>query len=107
MHAEQPLQKLDAAAILHLAEGLAVRYALESFQRGNLKVNSVRPLLETFAVPLAPLRDILHTRERKTSKTGNSFNSHAEIPADALDRRFWSLVPESEKQAVLLSSESW
>jgi len=107
MHAAQPSRKLDPASIYQIAEGLAVRYALESFQRGNLKVNAVRPLLETFAVPLAPLRDILHTRERKTSKTGNSFNSHAEIPADALDRRFWSLVPESEKQAVLLSSESW
>jgi hypothetical protein len=107
MHAAQPSRKLDPVSIYQIAEGLAVRYALESFQRGNLKVNAVRPLLETFAVPLAPLRDILHTRERKTSKTGNSFNSHAEIPADALDRRFWSLVPESEKQAVLLSSESW
>src|SRR6185437_6339227 len=68
MHAAQPSQKLDAAAILHLAEGLAVRYALESFQRGNLKVTAVRPLLETLAVPLAPLREILHARERKTSK---------------------------------------
>lgn len=107
MHAAQPLQKLDAAAILHLAEGLAVRYALESFQRGNLKVNAVRPLLETFNAPLTPLHEILHARERKTSKTGHSLNSHAEIPVDALDRRFWSSVPESEKQTVLLSPESW
>src|SRR6185437_1627172 len=68
MHAAQPSRKLDPASIYQIAEGLAVRYALESFQRGNLKVNAVRPLLETFAVPLAPLRDILHTRERKTSK---------------------------------------
>jgi len=107
MHAAQPSQKLDAAAIFHVAEGLAVRYTLESFQHGNLKVSAVRPLLETFAVPLAPLREILRARERKTSKVGNSPNFHAEIPADALDRRFWSSLPESEKQTVLLSSESW
>lgn len=107
MHAAQPSQKLDVAGILHLAEGLAVRYALESFERGNLKVNAVRPLLETFAVPLAPLREILHARERKASKAGHSPDVHAEIPVDALDRRFWSSVPESERQAVLLSSESW
>lgn len=107
MHAAQPSQKLDAAAILHLAEGLAVRYALESLARGNLRVNAVRPLLETFAVPLAPLREILHARERKTSKAGHSLNFHAETPGDALDRRFWFSVPESEKQAVLLSSDSW
>lgn len=107
MHAAQPSTKLDAAAILHLAEGLAVRYALEDFQRGNLKANAVRPLLETFAVPLAPLRETLRARERKTSKAGHSLNSHAEIPVDALDRHFWSSLPESEKQTVLLSSESW
>ncbi|HLW42916.1 MAG TPA: hypothetical protein VKS00_00435, partial [Candidatus Acidoferrales bacterium] len=107
MHAAQPSQKLDAAAVLRLAEGLAVRYALEGFQRGNLKVSAVRPLLETLAVPLAPLREILHARERKTSNTGHSLDSHAEPPADALERRFWSSIPESEKHAVLLSSESW
>ena len=107
MHAAQPSTKLDAAAILHLAEGLAVRYALENFQRGNLKANAVRPLLETFAVPLAPLREILHARDRKTSKAAYSPDSHAEIPVDALDRRFWSSLSESEKQTVLLSSESW
>lgn len=107
MHAAQPSQKLEAAAILHLAEGLALRYALESFERGNLRVNAVRPLLETFAVPLAPLREILHARERKASKAGRSADVHVEIPVDALDRRFWSSMPESEKQAVLLSSESW
>ena len=107
MHAAQPSQKLDATAILHLAESLAVRYALESFQRGNLKVNAVRPLLETFAVPLAPLREILHARERKASKARHSPDFHAEIPVDALDCRFWTSIPESEKQTVLLSSESW
>ena len=107
MHAAQSSQKIDAAAILHLAEGLAVRYTLESFQRGSLKANAVRPLLETFAVPLAPLREILHARERKASKAWHSLKLHAEIPVDALDRRFWSSVPESEMQTVLLSSESW
>ena len=107
MHAAQPSTKLDAGSIFQIAEGLAVRYTLESFQRGNLKVNAVRPLLETFAVPLAPLREILHARERKTSKTGHPRNFHADILLDALDRRFWSSIPESEKQTVLLSSQSW
>ncbi|HVA16115.1 MAG TPA: hypothetical protein VMV59_00225, partial [Candidatus Dormibacteraeota bacterium] len=107
MHAAQPSTKLDAASIFQIAEGLAVRYTLESFQRGNLKVNAVRPLLETLAVPLVPLREILHARERKTSKTGHPPNFHADILVDALDRRFWSSISESEKQTVLLSSESW
>ena len=107
MHAAQPSQKLDAASMFHVAESLAVRYTLESFQRGNLKVSAVRPLLETLAIPLAPLREILYARERKTSKAAHSLNSHAETPADALERHFWSSVPESEKHTVLLSSESW
>ncbi|MGH9866098.1 MAG: hypothetical protein ACRD4H_11850, partial [Candidatus Acidiferrales bacterium] len=102
-----PSKKFDAAAVLCLAEDLAVRYALEHFQRGNFKVSAVRSLLEVFAGPLAPLREVLHVRERKTSKDGHPLDSHADIHADALDRRFWSSIPDSEKQGVLLSSKSW
>ncbi|HEV2615824.1 MAG TPA: PilZ domain-containing protein [Candidatus Acidoferrales bacterium] len=107
MHFAQPPRKVDAAAILDLAEGLAVRYTLERFQRGNLKANAVRPLLEGFAVPLAPLREILQAHERKISKAARSLNSRADVPADALERRFWYTIPESEKQSVLRSPESW
>ncbi|HKV28713.1 MAG TPA: PilZ domain-containing protein [Candidatus Acidoferrales bacterium] len=107
MNTAQPSRKLNAAAILYLAEGLAVRYVSETFQRGNLKVNRVRPLLEAFAVSLGPLGEILRAHDRKASKTAHAFNSHADTLADALDRRFWSSLPESEKQSILFSSEGW
>lgn len=101
--AQSPSKTLDDAAMLCLAEDLAVGYALARFQRGAVKVGAVPPLLDKLSAEVEPLRKVPHSREDKAAKTRFSIESHADI----LDRRFWSSVSESEKRAVLLSSESW
>ncbi len=89
--------------LLRLAEDLAIRFALDRFQRGEVRVNAVRQMLDKMGHELETLRKLLKAREEKMSNAGISVESHA----DVLDRQFWAAVPESGKRAVLTSSEAW
>src|SRR6266850_201126 len=91
--------ELAAAA----AEHLAIRFALERFERGEVKVNAVRQMLDRMNQEIENLRKILGAHEDKMSEAGLLVQSHREI----LDRQFWAAVPESGKRAVLLSEEAW
>lgn len=101
--AQSPSAKLDEAVLLRLAEDLAIRFALDRFQRGEVRVNAVRLLLEKMGSELETLRKLLRAREEKMANAGLSVESHA----DVLDRQFWAAVPESGKRAVLTSTEAW
>jgi hypothetical protein len=101
--AKSPSAKLDEATLLRLAEDLAIRFALERFQRGEVKVNAVRQMLDRMGQELATLRKLLKAREEKMASAGLSVESHG----DLLDRQFWASVPESGKRAVLTSEEAW
>ena len=101
--AQTPSAKLDEATLLRLAEDLAIRFALERFQRGEVKVNAVRQMLDRMGQELATLRKLLRAREDKMASAGMSVESHG----DLLDRQFWASVPESGKRAVLTSAEAW
>ena len=103
MSAKHPKQKLDDAAMLRLAEDMAIHYAIERFQRGELKVDAVRQVLEKLGKEVETLRKVLQSHEDKMVKAGMTVETHADI----LDRQFWSSVPESGKRGVLLSPESW
>ena len=89
--------------LLRLAEDLAIRFALDRFQRGEVRVNAVRQMLDKMGHELETLRKLLKAREEKMNSAGISVESHA----DVLDRQFWAAVPESGKRAVLTSSEAW
>ncbi|MGA8365820.1 MAG: PilZ domain-containing protein [Candidatus Acidiferrales bacterium] len=95
--------KLDEAMLLRLAEDLAIRFALDRFQRGEVRVNAVRQLLDRMGQELETLRKILKSREEKMAGAGLSMESHA----DLLDRQFWAAVPDSGKRAVLTSPDAW
>ncbi len=98
--------KLDAeATLLRLAEDLAIRFALERFQRGEVKVNAVRQMLDRMGQELGQrCSKLLRAREEKMANAGLSVESHG----DLLDRQFWASVPESGKRAVLTSAwEAW
>jgi hypothetical protein len=95
--------KLDEATLLRLAEDLAIRFALDRFQRGEVRVNAVRQLLDRMGQELETLRKILKSREEKMAGAGLSVESHA----DVLDRQFWAAVPDSGKRAVLTSADAW
>jgi hypothetical protein len=101
--ATAPNTKLDEARLMRLAEDLAIRFALDRFQRGEVRVNAVRQLLEKMNSELDTLRKLLKAREEKLAGAGLNVESHADI----LDRQFWASVPESGKRQVLLSGEAW
>jgi PilZ domain len=101
--AQTPSAKVDEAMLLRLAEDLAIRFALDRFQRGEVRVNAVRQMLEKMGHQLDTLRKLLKSREEKMASAGISVESHG----DVLDRQFWAAVPESGKRSVLLSTEAW
>lgn len=93
----------DESVLIKLAEHLSIRYALERYERGEVKVNAVRQMLDRMNHEIENLRKILGAHEDKMSDAGLMVETHREI----LDRQFWAAVPESGKQAVLLSNEAW
>src|SRR5882672_4018881 len=101
--AQAPNAKPDESVIVQLAEHLAIRFALERFESGEVKVNAVRQMLDRMNQEIENLRKILGAHEDKMTDAGMLVESHREI----LDRQFWAAVPESGKQAVLLSGDAW
>ena len=101
--ATAPKAKLDGTTLVRLAEDLAIRFALDRYQRGEVRVNAVRQLLDKMGQEVETLRKMLRAREDKMAKAGIAVESHA----DLLDRQFWAQVPESGKKQVLLSTEAW
>jgi hypothetical protein len=88
--------------LMRVAEQMAIRYALERFQSGDLKVDAVHELLEDMGKQMGNLRRILSLQEDKMSKAGMLVESHA----DLLDRMFWSELPEHSKKSALLSEDA-
>ena len=101
--AQAPATKVDQAMWLRLAENLAIRFALERFQRGEVQVSAVQQMLDRLNRELSTLRKLLTAREDKMAAAGLLVESHA----DVLDRQFWAGVPESGKRTVLTSPEAW
>ncbi|HZQ20219.1 MAG TPA: hypothetical protein VFA90_16005 [Terriglobales bacterium] len=88
--------------LMRAAEQMAIRYALERFENGDLKVNAVHQLLEQMSEQMGNLRKILQAQEEKMSRAGMVVESHA----DLLDRMFWAELPESNKKKALLSEDA-
>src|SRR6266478_1776621 len=101
--AQAPDAKPDESVLVQLAEHLAIRFALERFERGEVKVNAVRQMLDRMNQEIENLRKILGAHEDKMTDAGLLVESHRDI----LDRQFWAAVPDSGKQAVLLSGDAW
>ena len=100
--AKNPAEKNDTPLLMKAAEHMAIRFALERFQKGEVKVNAVHQMLEHMSRQMDTLRQILRVQEDKMSKAGILVESHADI----LDRMFWAEVPEAGKKSVLLSDEA-
>jgi hypothetical protein len=101
--AKSPSSKFDEAMLLKLAEDLAIKFAIDRYQRGEVQVNAVRQMLDRMGSELSTLRKLLRAREDKMASAGITVESHA----DVLDRQFWAAVPESGKKQVLMSTEAW
>jgi hypothetical protein len=92
----------DTPLLMKAAEHMAIRFALERYQKGEVKVNAVHQMMEHMSRQMDSLRQILKLQEEKMNKAGILVESHADI----LDRMFWAEVPESGKKTVLLSHEA-
>jgi hypothetical protein len=93
----------DDPLLLQLAERLAVRFALDRYERGDVKTNAVVELLDRLKREISSLRSILKTQEEKMGKAGMEVETHADI----LDKQFWARVPDKHKLKMLLSPEAW
>jgi len=96
-------KKLDESVLVELAEHLSIKFALEQFERGEVKVNAVRQMLDRMNQEIEHLRKILGQHEDKMAEAGILVESHREM----MDRQFWASVPEAAKREVLLSEEAW
>src|SRR5260370_37829336 len=81
--------KVDKPILMRGAEQMAIRYAMERFETGDLKVNAVHELLEHMGQLMQNLRRILQVQEDKISKSGILVEAHADI----LDPMFWPALP--------------
>jgi hypothetical protein len=95
-------EQKDRPLLMKAAEHMAIRFALERFQKGDIKVNAVHRMMEQMSRQMDALRQILRIQEDKMGKAGILVESHADI----LDRMFWAEVPEEGKKGVLLSGEA-
>jgi len=101
--AQAQKKKPDETVLIRLAEHLAIRFALERYERGEIKVNAVRELLDRMSKEIANLKQVLGTHEEKMAEAGLAVESYTDI----LDRQFWAAVPEKSKRSVLTSPEVW
>jgi hypothetical protein len=95
-------QEDDAPLLMKAAEHMAIRFALDRYSKGEVKVNAVHQMMEHMSRQMDSLRQIMKIQEEKMNKAGILVESHADI----LDRMFWAEVPESGKKTVLLSNEA-
>ncbi|HUC42135.1 MAG TPA: hypothetical protein VL913_00175 [Candidatus Micrarchaeaceae archaeon] len=101
--ASSPSESSDRPTLLKLAEHIAIRFALESYERGDIEVNTVRTMLDEMNQELDGLRKVLGVYEEKMSRAGIAVESHV----DLLAQQFWAQVPEDKKKSVLDSAEAW
>src|SRR6266481_2566671 len=101
--AQAPDSKPDKPMLLKLAEHVAIRFALDSYEKGELRVTAVKQLLDRMNTEIEALRKILGTQEEMMAHAGLSVQSYTEL----LDQEFWEQVPEENKKEVLTSDEAW
>ena len=95
-------EQSETPLLMKAAEHMAIRFALDRFQKGEVKVNAVHQMMEHMSRQMDTLRQILRIQEDKMGKAGILVESHADI----LDRLFWAEVPDAGKKSVLLSHEA-
>src|SRR5947208_15128307 len=84
-------QKMDRPILMRAAEQMAIRYALERFESGDVKVNAVCELLEEMSHAMSGMRNIVKLQAEKLTHAGLL----GESIADVRDRRMWGGLGES------------
>jgi hypothetical protein len=100
---QAPSEVADKPMLLKLAEHIAIRFAMESYEHGDIEVNAVRQVLDEMSTELDGLRKILGVYEEKMARHGIHVQSHV----DMLAQQFWSQVTDEKRKSVLESAEAW
>jgi hypothetical protein len=100
---QAPSEVADKPMLLKLAEHIAIRFAMESYEHGDIEVNAVRQVLDEMSTELDGLRKVLGVYEEKMARHGINVQSHV----DMLAQQFWSQIPQEKRKGVLESSEAW
>ena len=101
--AQAPTESSDQPTLLKLAEHIAVRFALESYERGDTQINAVRQMLEDMSSELDGLRKILGVYEDRMTRAGLDVPAHV----DLLAQQFWAHIPAEKQRAALESDDAW
>ncbi len=96
-------EKPGEQMMIQLAEHMAIRFALKSFQGGTARVSAVRELLERMGREIDQLRKAVAGHETRMADAGVAYRPYAE----QLNEQFWANVSQEEKQEVLQSKEAW
>ena len=72
-------QQEDTPLLMKAAEHMAIRFALDRYQKGEVKVNAVHQMMEHMSRQMDSLRQILKLQEEKMNKAGILVESHADI----------------------------
>jgi hypothetical protein len=99
--AQAPSEAADKPTLLKLAEHIAVRFAIENYERGDVKVDAVTQLLGDLNQEVDALRKVLGVYEQRMNQAGIA------IPVrDGLADQFWTQIPADKKRAVLESDDA-
>jgi hypothetical protein len=103
LSAAGPVKNIDTPMMLQLAENMAIQFALDLYERGGTRVNTVKQTLSKLGKEIDSLRKILGAHEEKMRKAGMGVESYSVV----LDRQFWNSLPETGKRTMLLSEDAW
>jgi hypothetical protein len=101
--AQAPSESSDKPTLLKLAEHIAVRFALESYERGDTRINMVGQMLAELSGELDGLRKVLGVYEEKMAEAGVPVPSHF----DLLAQQFWAHIPIEKQRLALESDDAW
>src|SRR5246500_4277070 len=101
--AQAPNEKPDRPMLLKLGEHVAIRFSLDSYEKGELRVNGVKQLLDRMNTEIEGLRKILTSQEEQMANAGLQVQSYTEL----LDQEFWEQVRDENKKEVMISDEAW
>ena len=101
--AQAPADQPDQPMLLKLAQHIAIRFALESYERGEVRVNAVKQMFESLNQEIDALRRVIGAHEERMSGSGVKYESHVQL----MTQFFWEEVPDEKKRDVLLTGEAW
>ena len=93
----------DQPMLLKLAQHISIRFALESYERGEVRVNAIKQMFESLNQEIEALRRVIGAHEEKMAQTGVKYESHVQL----MTQFFWEEVSAEKKKEVLLTGEAW